>query len=168
MRISRSTAVLALLAAAACAGHRPALRPDAPRPAEPEDEISTGYGTEPRSTSTGSVSSVTREEIETRRATSIQELLERLPGVSVTRGANGQFSVQIRGVRTIQGSGEPLFVIDGVPRAGPGYTAALEAIHPSSIERIDVLKDASTLAMYGARGANGVIVITTLDAPPHR
>ena len=164
-RSRRAAAFALLIVTAGCANHpRPALRPDAPRPAEPEDEISTGYGSEPRSTSTGAVSSVRREEIDTRKATSIQELLERLPGVTVTRLANGQFSVHIRGIRTIQGDSEPLFVIDGVPRAGPGYTQALEAIPPSSIERIDVLKDASTLAMYGSRGANGVIVITTIDA----
>lgn len=159
-----ATVLVVVAAAAACAGPMPVLRPDAPRPPEPEEEISTGYGTEPRSTSTGAVSSVTRAEIENRRATSVQELLDRLPGVSVRRLANGQFSIRIRGVRTFQGDGEPLFVIDGVPRTGPGYTAALEAINPSSIERIDVLKDASTLAQYGARGANGVIVITTIDA----
>lgn len=162
-RLARPASFALLALAAACARQRSTGPAGAPSPA-PDDEISTGYGTEPRSTTTGAVSTLKRREFDAQRVTSVQELLERLPGVQVTRLSNGQFSVRVRGLRSMQGDNEPLFVIDGVPRTGPGFTAALEAIAPSSIERIDVLKDASTLAMYGARGANGVIVITTVDA----
>jgi TonB-dependent starch-binding outer membrane protein SusC len=81
--------------------------------------------------------------------------------VDVTRLGGADFSVRIRGARSLAGSNEPLFVVDGVPRTA----GALDAIAPSSVVRIDVLKDAATLAAYGARGANGVILITTLDAP---
>jgi len=156
MRIRpRHLAVLAALTAAC--GPRPAETKPVP---EPEDQIATGYGREPRATSAGSVSSLTRRDIGDRRATSVQELLDRLPGVDVQRLGNGQFSVRIRGIHTMDGDNEPLFVIDGIPRTSAGFTAALEAIDPASI---DVLKDASSLAMYGSRGANGVIVVTTID-----
>jgi len=151
----------ALAAFAAACGHPSTGTRPVP---EPEDEIATGYGREPRATTAGSVSSLTQRDIRDRKATSVQELLDRLPGVEVQRLGNGQFSVRIRGIHTIDGDNEPLFVIDGVARTSAGFTAALEAIDPASIDRIDVLKDASSLAMYGARGANGVIVITTIDA----
>lgn len=155
----RHLAVLAAFAAAC--GPRSAETKPVP---EPEDEISTGYGREPRATSTGAVSSLTQRDIHDRRVHSIQELLDRVPGVDVQRLGNGQFSVRVRGVHSIDGDNEPLFVIDGIPRTSGTFTAALEAIDPSNVDRIDVLKDASSLAMYGSRGANGVIVITTIDA----
>ena len=160
MRI-RPRHLAALAALAAACGPRSTETKAVP---EPEEEIATGYGREPRATSTGSVATLTRRDIENRKATSVQELLDRLPGVDVQRLGNGQYSVRIRGVHSIDGDNEPLFVIDGVPRTAAGFTAALEAIDPASIDRIDVLKDASSLAMYGSRGANGVIVITTIDA----
>jgi len=152
-------ALLALTAACAQPRHEPHPHPEP----EGEDEIATGYGREPRATSTGSVASVTRRDVEERHAASLQELLERVPGVEVMRLGNGRFSVRVRGIRTINGDNEPLFVVDGVPRTSTGFTGSLEAIAPGTVERIDVLKDASSLAMYGARGANGVIVITTVD-----
>lgn len=159
MRIRpRHLAALAAFAAA-CGPHHSETRPVA----DPGDEIATGYGREPRATSAGSVATLTQRDIHDRKATSVQELLDRLPGVDVQRLGNGQFSVRIRGIHSIDGDNEPLFVIDGVARTSAGFTAALEAIDPASIDRIDVLKDASSLAMYGSRGANGVIVITTVD-----
>ncbi|HEU0055386.1 MAG TPA: TonB-dependent receptor plug domain-containing protein [Longimicrobium sp.] len=161
--LARAGAAVALVTLAAACGHRRADEPANPEP-EGEEEIATGYGNEPRATSTGAVSTVERREIAERHATSLQELLERVPGVRVVRLANGGYSVRVRGIRTMTGDNEPLFVVDGVPRTAAGFDAALEAIDPDYVERIDVLKDASSLAMYGARGANGVIVITTVDA----
>lgn len=164
MPLRRTTAVL-LLALAACAPSRdPEPEGPEPEPVPQEDEISTGYGRERRATSTGSVSTVTRRDVEDRHATSLQELLERVPGVDVIRLSGGRFSVRVRGIRTMTGDNEPLFVVDGVPRTLAGFNGSLEAIDPDTVARIDVLKDASSLAMYGSRGANGVIVITTIDA----
>jgi len=84
---------------------------------------------------------------------------------AVTVGADGRVSIRIRGRGTILGSGEPLYVIDGVPiEAGPG--GALLGINPHDIEMIEVLTDPTSISMYGARGANGVILISTKEPPP--
>ncbi len=91
--------------------------------------------------------------------TRVEELFEgRFPGVRVTRQAGG-FSVQIRGSTTFGSNSEPLYVIDGFPvEAGP---EGLISLNPSDIARIEILKDATALAMYGSRAGNGVVVITT-------
>lgn len=87
-------------------------------------------------------------------------LMGRFPGVWVTRTANGGVSVRIRGAASFYASSEPLYVIDGIPiQAGPG--GSLSGISPYDIESIKVLKDPAETALYGIRGANGVIVITT-------
>lgn len=87
-------------------------------------------------------------------------LLGRFPGVLVTRTASGGVSVRIRGVSSFYGSNEPLYVIDGTPIA-PGPNGALSGINPYDIASIEVLKDPVDTALYGVRGANGVIVIKT-------
>ena len=87
-------------------------------------------------------------------------LLGRFPGVLVMRTAGGGVSVRIRGVTSIYGSNEPLYVIDGIPIA-PGPNGALAGINPHDIASIEVLKDPVDTALYGVRGANGVIVIKT-------
>lgn len=98
------------------------------------------------------------EDLEHRQATRFEELLEaRVSGVRVTRLADGNYHIQVRGVNTFHGSSEPLFVLDGVPLLD---RRTLTGLNPADIERIEVLKDA-TAAAYGARGANGVILITT-------
>ncbi len=90
-----------------------------------------------------------------------EELLEgRFPGVEVIRLASGDISVRIRGGSSIMGSNEPLYVIDGM-EISPGAGGALVGINPADIARIEVLKDVGSTALYGVRGANGVIVITT-------
>lgn len=164
----RPSAVLcaaAVLALSACA---PSAGPG-PRPAPAEERVGTGYGTEPRATSTAAVSSLAEREMPRGANVTLAELLARVPGVRVNRRGGGQFSVIVRGFRSFGGGDEPLvdtganaplFVVDGVPRT----LTSLEAIAPSSIVRIELLKDAGTLAAYGARGANGVILITTRDA----
>ncbi|HEU0300511.1 MAG TPA: TonB-dependent receptor plug domain-containing protein [Longimicrobium sp.] len=101
------------------------------------------------------------EELSRRRVARAEELLEgRFPGVQLIRLAGGGFSVRIRGVTSIHGSNEPLFVVDGMPVHGPPGGALL-GINPHDIERIQVLKDIASTAAYGMRGANGVILITT-------
>lgn len=90
-----------------------------------------------------------------------EELLEgRFPGVEVIRLVTGDVSVRIRGASSIVGSNEPLYVIDGM-EISPGPGGALVGINPADIARIEVLKDVGSTSLYGVRGANGVIVITT-------
>lgn len=106
-------------------------------------------------------STVTGEDIERTPGASIEEILRgRIAGVTVTRTADGGIAVLIRGATSLRGGNEPLYVIDGLPiQPGPG--GSLAGINPHDIESIEVLKDAARLTMYGARGANGVIVIKT-------
>ena len=104
-------------------------------------------------------STVTANDIEQRPGKSIEEILAgRVAGVQVGRNPEGALTVRIRGGSSINANNEPLYVIDGVPiQPGPG--GSLVGINPYDIESIRVLKDAATTAEYGARGANGVIVI---------
>ncbi len=106
-------------------------------------------------------STVTAEDIQRTPGEPIEKLLmSRFPGVVVTRTPDGGLAVRIRGTPSIHGSNEPLYVIDGLPiRPGPG--GSLAGINPYDIESMEVLKDPASTAMYGMRGANGVIVITT-------
>ncbi|MDE0474878.1 MAG: TonB-dependent receptor plug domain-containing protein [Gammaproteobacteria bacterium] len=125
-----------------------------------DDQVRVGYGTQDRDEVTGAVSSI-RAEDAGREVTSIIDLIEgRLPGVSVRRLGNGDVSIRVRGAGSFMGGGEPLFVIDGRTIMAPAGSA-LMAISPRDVVRIDVLKDAGATAIYGSRGANGVIVITT-------
>lgn len=125
-----------------------------------DDRVRVGYGTQYRDELTGAVSSI-RSEDAGREVTSIVDLMEgRLPGVTVRRLGNGDVSIRVRGASSFMGGGEPLFVIDGRPVMTPAGSA-LMAISPRDVVRIDVLKDAGATAIYGSRGANGVIVITT-------
>jgi TonB-dependent SusC/RagA subfamily outer membrane receptor len=94
------------------------------------------------------------------REPALEAVLEgRFPGVTVFRTANG-VAVRIRGYSSLLGGNEPLYVVDGIPvQAGPG--GSLRGISPYDIESIKVLKDPVDTALYGIRGANGVVVITT-------
>ena len=108
-------------------------------------------------------STLTSEDIERQGATDepLEKLLQgRIAGVTVSRASDGGVAVRIRGAASIYGNSEPLYVLDGMP-IQPGPTGSLTGINPSDIESIKVLKDAAETAMYGVRGANGVIVITT-------
>ncbi|MFR9564363.1 MAG: TonB-dependent receptor [Rikenellaceae bacterium] len=124
-----------------------------------DEVVVVGYGTQKRKEVTGAVARVEGEELEKMATadlgTSLQGLVAGL-NVQATSGEPGEASqIQIRGVSSITGSNEPLYVVDGVPFDGdPGLAA-------SEIESIDVLKDAASAAVYGTRGAAGVILITT-------
>lgn len=104
---------------------------------------------------------VTAEDIDRNPGKPIEQILmDKFPGVIVTRTGDGGISVRIRGFSSLHGSNEPLYVIDDVPmQAGAG--GALKGINPHDIELIQVLKDPSETAIYGVRGANGVIVVKT-------
>jgi TonB-linked SusC/RagA family outer membrane protein len=122
--------------------------------------VVVGYGTQKKSDVTGSVASVTSEELEDKAVTSVEQALEgRVAGVSVTTtggGAEPSMSFQIRGQNSILASNDPLVVVDGIP-----YDGGLSEINPNDIASINVLKDASAAAIYGSRGANGVVLVTT-------
>ncbi len=131
-----------------------------------EEVVVVGYGTRMREELTGAVSSVSEEDLEVSSAPSVVSRMQgQVSGITVTQAnrPGGDATIRVRGIGTINNAG-PLFVIDGVP-AGPGNN-----INPSDIESISVLKDASSAAIYGARGANGVVIITTkrgrVNQPP--
>ena len=126
-----------------------------------EEVVAIGYGTVKKSDLTGAVASVKSAEIKAfATANVMQSLSGRAPGVQVMQnnGApGGAVSIRIRGTNSIQGSNEPLYVIDGFPYSGSNPTV----LSNNDIESIEILKDASATAIYGSRGANGVILITT-------
>ncbi|HJU66781.1 MAG TPA: TonB-dependent receptor plug domain-containing protein [Gemmatimonadaceae bacterium] len=108
-------------------------------------------------------SGVTSEDIQRAPGQSVEEILKgRVAGVTVTQ-VDGGLAVRIRGATSIYGNNEPLYVLDGVPIT-PGPGGSLAGIDPYDIESIEVLKDPADTALYGMRGANGVIVIKTKRA----
>jgi TonB-linked SusC/RagA family outer membrane protein len=132
--------------------------------------VVVGYGQVKKSDLTGSVSTVAVDEIKKVAVTSLDQALQgRAAGVQVTQnsGAPGaSTTIRIRGGNSIQGDNEPLYVIDGIPfkNAGAGSGSSfniLSTLNPADIESISVLKDASSTAIYGSRGSNGVVIITT-------
>jgi TonB-dependent SusC/RagA subfamily outer membrane receptor len=152
-----AAAVLALSSATAAGCHR-STTPAADAPGK-ERTVSVGYGTADEKELTTPVSSLTDSEIEKANVGHVEQLFEgRVSGVQVTRLGNGEFSVRIRGTRSFSGGNEPLIIIDGVPAVSA--TVGLTRVTPSDVKRIDVLKGAAA-TMYGSRGANGVILITT-------
>ena len=126
----------------------------------------TDEGDEPRRyppSPRGSI--VTSEDLERTPAEPIEKvLMSRIPGIWVTRTADGSLAIRIRGASSIQGNNEPLYIIDGIP-IEPGPNGALTGINPKDIASIEVLKDAASTTMYGLRCANGVIIIKTKRPP---
>lgn len=125
------------------------------------ETVVIGYGTSRKQDLTGSVASIRMSDIQAVPVTSVDQALQgRIAGVDVV-GANSApgkaASINIRGARSITASNEPLIVVDGVADA----VSDLSEISPSDIESISVLKDASSTAIYGSKGANGVIIVTT-------
>lgn len=124
-----------------------------------DEIVVVGYGTVRKRDLTGSVSSVRPDEIvKTASSNALQSIQGKVAGLDITResGETGsEINMTLRGVRSINASNAPLFLVDGVE-----YGSTLD-INPSDIASIEVLKDASSTAIYGTRGANGVIIITT-------
>ncbi|MDT0688896.1 SusC/RagA family TonB-linked outer membrane protein [Salegentibacter sp. F188] len=132
------------------------LQPDL----EAMDEIVVvGYGTLKKTDLTGSVSSVSSEDLTERNLTNPLEALQgNMPGVQITTstGRIGDgFDIVVRGKNSMGGNVEPLYIVDGVPAND------IDFLNPQDIDRIDVLKDASSTAIYGSRGSNGVVIVTT-------
>lgn len=121
--------------------------------------VSTGYGTQRKADLSGSVVSVSKEDIKGTPTSNVMEALQgKIAGADIMMGSGAvgeDVDILLRGSRSINGSNEPLFVIDGV------QGASYNQLNPNDIEQIDVLKDASSTAIYGSAGANGVIIITT-------
>ena len=130
-----------------------------------EQVVVVGYGTQRKKDLTGAISSVGAKDIEKVTTNSVDKALQgQVAGlqISTTSGApGGNTTILVRGISSVTGGVEPLFVIDGYPVTSVGYSNPLSTINPSDIESIDVLKDASATAIYGSRGSNGLIIITT-------
>lgn len=123
--------------------------------------VVVGYGTQERKDVTGSIATISKENFNQGAITSpLQQIAGRAPGVSVTQISSepgSAPSVRIRGITSLRGGNDPLVVVDGVQ----GNMELLNQVPPSEIESVDVLKDASATAIYGSRGAPGVILVTT-------
>ena len=143
-----------------------------------EVRVNAGYYSVKESERTGSIARITSKDIETQPVTNVLATMQgRMAGVSIiqtTGVAGGGFDIQIRGQNSIRTEANaPLYIIDGVPYASdpigysqtstilPSATNPLNSINPEAIENIEVLKDADATAIYGSRGANGVVLITT-------
>ncbi len=142
-----------------------------------DEVVVVGYGTQKKSDVTGSLVSITPKDFNKGALTSIDNLISgRAAGVQVTQASSepgGGVSIRIRGANSINASNEPLYVIDGFPVDNSPVTPSssvasepvrrnpLNALNPADIASVEILKDASATAIYGSRGANGVILITT-------
>ena len=140
------------------------------------EQVSTGFGTTAKRDLIGAVSSIKGDVLSYQPATSIDQMMQgRVAGVQVVSNSGDPgagVDIRIRGAGSVSGGNDPLYIIDGIPiistpfdQSASGQNVArinpLADINPSDIERIDVLKDANAAAIYGARAANGVIIITT-------
>ncbi|MDR2119173.1 MAG: TonB-dependent receptor [Tannerellaceae bacterium] len=125
-----------------------------------EEVVVIGYGTQRREAVTGSVTSVGEARIREVPATNITQALQgRVAGMEMSQTSSrpgAEMQIRIRGTRSLNAGNDPLLVLDGIPFAGN-----IGDINPNTIKSIDILKDASATAIYGSRGANGVILVTT-------
>ena len=129
-----------------------------------DETIVVAYGTATRSSFTGSAAMVSSETIEARAVTNVTSALAgTTPGVQVISSsgdpADGQATIRIRGIGSMSASNAPLYIVDGMP-----YDGNISEINPNDVESMSVLKDAAASAIYGSRGANGVVLITTKRA----
>ena len=126
-----------------------------------EEVVVVGYGTQRKTDVTGSVAALSTKEFAQQPVTRFDQVLQgRVTGVQVTQAGGapgGDSKIRIRGANSVLGNNDPLYVIDGF--VGADYNT----INPSDIETIQVLKDAASTSVYGSRGANGVVIITTKD-----
>ena len=128
-----------------------------------DNVVVIGYGTTTKKELTGSVSSLKSDDFKQGNITNPLQLLQgQVAGLNIVRAdggdPNGDFEIQLRGMTTMAGGASPLVVIDGVPQPDAGR---MNDLNPNDIESINILKDAGSAAIYGARSSNGVILITT-------
>ena len=133
-----------------------------------DDVVVIGYGTVKKEDMTGSIVAIKSDELSRGAVVSTQDMLKgKIPGLHIIPGDGGPGSgstIRIRGAASLNASNNPLIVIDGVPIAdngGQGMSNPLDMLNPNDIDSFTVLKDASSAAIYGSRGANGVIIVTT-------
>ena len=136
-----------------------------------DEVVVVGYGSVRRSDLTGAVGSVSIPTIlASGQTNALGGMTGTVSGVNIIRNNNkpgGTFDITIRGISSISGTTAPLVVIDGVPvptasgNGQNGFTSGLETLNPDDIEKIDILKDASSTAIYGSRASNGVVIVTT-------
>ena len=131
-----------------------------PLPVTLQEVVVVGYGTQVRRDVTGAVASVSSEDVHaTPKANAIEAIKGRVPGVDIVTTGNNPgdgISIRVRGTRSLTASNDPLYVLDGIPMAG-----GIGDLNPNDVESMEILKDASATAIYGARGASGVVLITT-------
>jgi len=124
-----------------------------------EEVVAVGYGSMKKSDLTGTVNSITKEEIVKSPTGNVMEAVQgKISGVDITRtsgGAGAGINITVRGNRSINAGNDPLYIVDGIQ-----YTN-IQDVNPNDVLSMDILKDASATAIYGSRGANGVILITT-------
>jgi TonB-linked SusC/RagA family outer membrane protein len=140
--------------------------------------VNAGYYNVKDKERTGSISKITSKEIERQPVTNVLAAMQgRMAGVNITQATGipgGGFSIQVRGLNSLRNTGnDPLYIVDGVPYSSEsigsfstsgvlgGMTSPLNSLNPDTIESVEVLKDADATAIYGSRGSNGVILITT-------
>ncbi|HBE43736.1 MAG TPA: SusC/RagA family TonB-linked outer membrane protein, partial [Bacteroidales bacterium] len=127
-----------------------------------DEVIVVGYGTQKKSDITGTVASMPKERLEMAPNLSIAQAIQgAVPGVMIqssNSGANPDQTILVRGRNSITANNDPLIIVDGIP-----YGGRISDVNPSDIQSIEVLKDASAAAIYGSRGSNGVILITTKE-----
>lgn len=182
-------AVLFLLGATTCVNAQQKTAQDSVKTKAIEEVVMIGYGTQKRKDVNSSISSIKTKDIQDLKQINVDQMLQgKLAGVVVSNGSGqpgAAASIRLRGTTSLNGVNEPLYIIDGVPitgdasgratsgrpiagndfssTGGSGNNAVspISFLNPNDIESVDVLKDASAVAIYGARGANGVIIITT-------
>jgi TonB-dependent SusC/RagA subfamily outer membrane receptor len=160
---TRSAVTLASLGLllTACAPNRNPFR-EGTRPFLPPDDVQVPYGSQEPEDVTGAISAVSLDENEHVEDV-ISILRSHVPGLQVIQLPNGDFRLRIRGeqqsLRTDDESNQPLLVIDGMPILPTQVGGALRGLNPRQVESIQVLKDVASTAIYGSRGANGVILI---------
>ena len=127
--------------------------------------VVVGYGTQEKKDLTGAIATVGSKDIQRLPVSGFDQALKgQVAGLQITNTSGapgGNTSILVRGISSITGGNDPLFVIDGFPVNNAGVGNPLNTINPNDIESIDVLKDASATAIYGSRGSNGVIIVTT-------
>lgn len=156
-RLSACLVVGLVFASTLACYQRAGIRPVTP----PDDVVGDGYVERTRDEAGGGVHSVSFDAEPSKNATRVEEMLiGRFPGVEVMRTGNGGYSVTIRGTGSFLSSEQPLWVVDGTPVEVSGGRG-LSWLTPADVVRINVLKNPSETSIYGVRGANGVIVIST-------
>lgn len=136
--------------------------PEPGSPAPAGEEVPVGYGTQPKAEVTGAVKSVAEPELEAGHFADMVDFLQgRVAGLQVVDMGGGQVSLRIRGVNQSlqQVTLEPLLVIDDMPVVSGNVSIALRGMRPQDVRSVQVLKDVSSTAIYGTRGASGVILI---------